>query len=95
MKQLYSNIHLAVLVLECTIGRGRLWCSFPEASTNACSCRGELVGLMAIHFLLLAVNEVNPGLKGAAQIFSNCLGALNEVKNLPPGRIPRTDALSS
>jgi hypothetical protein len=30
-------IHSAAQVLECTRGRGRLWCSFLEASNNACS----------------------------------------------------------
>ncbi len=49
MKDLYPNIHLAALVLECTRGRGCLWCSFAEVSKSACSYRGELVGLMAIH----------------------------------------------
>ncbi len=47
MKDLYPNIHSAALVLECKKGRGRLWCSFPEASEITCSYRGKLVGLMA------------------------------------------------
>jgi hypothetical protein len=88
MKDLYPHIHSAALVLECTKGRGRVWCSFPEASQVACSYRGELIGLMAIHLILLAINEVNPGLKGFIHIYSDCLGALEKVKNLPPTRIP-------
>ena len=60
-----------------------MWCSFPEAST-VCSYQGELVGLMAIHLLLLATNEVNPGLHGSVHIYLDCLGALDKVKNLPP-----------
>jgi hypothetical protein len=43
---------------------------------------------MAIHILLLAVNEVNPNLEREVQIFPDCLGALNKVKNLPPARVP-------
>jgi hypothetical protein len=82
------NIHSAALVLECTKGRGRLWCSFPEASEMACSYRGKLVGLMAIHLILLSMNEVRPNLKGTVHIVSDCLGALNKVKDLPPSRIP-------
>jgi hypothetical protein len=54
----------------------------------ACSYRGELIGLLAIHRILLAINEVNPGLKGCVHIYSDCLGALEKVKNLPPPRIP-------
>jgi hypothetical protein len=88
MKDLYPHIHLAALVLECTKGRGRVWCSFPEASQVTCSYRGELIGLMAIHLILLVINEVNPGLKGFVHIYSDCLGALEKVKNLPPTRVP-------
>ncbi len=53
----------------------------------ACSYRGELVGLTAIHLLLLAVNETHPLLQGSDHIYSDCLGALEKVKNLPPSRI--------
>jgi hypothetical protein len=60
----------------------------------ACSYRGDLVGLMAIHLLLLSVNEVRPNLKGIAHIYSDCLGALNKVKNPPPSRIPSSWAHS-
>ncbi len=58
MKDLYPNIHLDALVSECMKGHGQLWCSFPEASEIACSYRGKLVGLMAIHLILLSINEV-------------------------------------
>ena len=88
MKDIYPNIHSAALVLECSKGRGRLWCSFPEVSQVACSYRGELVGLMAIHLILLAINKINPDLKGSVHIFSDCLGTLNKVKDLPPTRVP-------
>jgi hypothetical protein len=60
MKDLYPHIHSAVVVFECTKGRGRVWSSFPEASQMACSYCSELIGLMAIHLILLATNEVNP-----------------------------------
>ncbi len=43
---------------------------------------------MAIHLILLAINKCNPGLPGSTQIFSDFLGALNKVENLPPYRIP-------
>jgi hypothetical protein len=79
MKQLFLLIHLAALVLKCQKGQGRLWCSFPEASKTACSYRVELVSLMAIHLLLLAVNEVQPSLQGSVHIYSDCLGALDVI----------------
>jgi hypothetical protein len=53
-----------------------------------CSYRGELAGLMVIHLLLLAVNKVTPTLTGLVHIYSDCLGALDKVENLPPSRIP-------
>jgi hypothetical protein len=88
MKDLYPNIHSAALVLECSKGWGRLWCSFLEVSQVACSYRGKLVGLMAINLIKLAINEINPNLVGLVHIFSDCLGALNKVKDLPPSRVP-------
>jgi hypothetical protein len=94
MKDLYPNINSAAVVLDCLRGRGRIWCSFPEASRMACSYHGKLVGLMAIHLILLAINEVNPGLTGLVHICSDCLGALQKVKNLPPSRVPSSLAHS-
>jgi hypothetical protein len=94
MGTLYPDIHFAAFVLECSNRSGRLWGSFPESSHCACSYRGELVGLMAIHLILLMVNEVNKSLTGHVDIFSDCLGALNMVKNLPPSRIPTRSAHS-
>ena len=88
MQNLYLSIHFAAVVLECTRGRGRMWCFFTEASWVACSYRGELIGLLAIHLILLAINEVNPRLTGSVHIFSDWLGALDKVKNLPPSRVP-------
>jgi hypothetical protein len=62
--------------------------SFPEASKAANAFRGELLGLMAIHLLLLAVNTVSPGLASRVKIYSYCLGALGRTAELPPYRIP-------
>jgi hypothetical protein len=84
----YPDIHLAAFVLECSYHSKRLWGSFPEKSSNACSYRGELVGLMAIHPILLAINEVDKEITGRVHIYLDCLGALNMAKELPPTRIP-------
>ncbi len=54
----------------------------------ACSYCGELISLLAIHLILLSVNKVNPNLLGSVHIYSDCLGALDKVENLPPHRIP-------
>jgi hypothetical protein len=44
--------------------------------------------MMAIHLLLLTINEVNPLLTGSVHIYLDCLGALDKVKNLPSTHIP-------
>jgi hypothetical protein len=88
MRELYPHLNSAAFVLECTRGRERLMGLFTEHTMDACSYRGELLGLMAIHLILLAVNECTSGLTGSAQIYLDCLGALNKVKDLPPYRIP-------
>jgi hypothetical protein len=49
---------------------------------------------MAIHLRLLAVNETYPALQGSVHIYSDCLSALDKVRNLPPARIPANWAYS-
>jgi hypothetical protein len=88
MRDKYPNMNSCAFILECTKGRGRLTGSFLEQTTAACSYRGELIGLLAIHLILLSVSRVAPELTGSVHIYSDCLGALDKVKNLPPHRIP-------
>jgi hypothetical protein len=71
---LYPDIHLAAFVLECKNRMGRIWGSFPGLSRCGCNYRGELVGLMAIHLIILATNEANAGPTGRVEIRSDCLG---------------------
>ena len=68
IKEHYPELCAAAFVLECTKGRGRLAGAFAEASTAANAYCGELLGLMAVHLLLLAVKMVSPGLSGSATI---------------------------
>ncbi len=88
IKEHYSDLCSAAFVLECMQGCGRAIGTFPEASAAANVYWGELLGLMAVHLLLLAVNTVSPGLSGCVKIYSDCLGALGRVAKLPPDRIP-------
>jgi hypothetical protein len=69
MRELYPYLNSAAFVLECTKGRGRLMGLFTEHTMDACSYHSELLGLMAIHLILLAVNECTSGLTGSAQIY--------------------------
>ena len=79
IKELYPDLCSAAFIMECTKGRGRLVGAFPEQSMSANAYRGELLGLMAVHLILLGVNRVAPGLRGASHIVSDCLGALRRV----------------
>ena len=87
IKELFPNVNSAAFVLVCK-GRGRLIGAFPEQTIAACAYRGELLGILAIHLILLSVNKVNPTLAGSAHIYSDCLGALSRVEHLPPHKIP-------
>jgi hypothetical protein len=80
MKEHYPNLNSAAFVFECAKGRGRLMASFTEFTPDAGSYRGELLGLMAIHLILLAVNEFHTGISGSVHIWSDCLGALTKSK---------------
>jgi hypothetical protein len=88
MKEMYPLLNSAAFVFECSKGRGRLMGSFTEYTQDAGSYRGELLGFMAIHLILLAVNECHVGIEGSVHIWSDCMGALDKVEHLPPYRIP-------
>ena len=75
-------------MLECTQRRGRLIVTFAEHSTAANTYRGEMLGLMKIHLLLMSVHMISTALQGSVKIYSDCLGALGTVADLPPNRIP-------
>lgn len=88
IKQVHPELCATAFILECSKGRGRMVGSFAEASSAANAYRGELLGLMQVHLILLAVQRTAPDLSGEVLIYSDCLGALGRVSNLPPGRIP-------
>ena len=72
IRELYPNLCSAAFVIECAKGRGRIAGSFSERLDVANAYRGELLGLMAIHLILLSVNTVHPKLKGEVKIVSDC-----------------------
>jgi hypothetical protein len=88
IREHHPELCAAAFILECTRNRGQLVGSFPEASKAANAFQGELMGLMAIHLLLLAINTVSPGLAGYIKIYSDCIGALGCIAELPPYCIP-------
>ena len=88
IREINPDLCSAAFVLECRQGRGRIVGHFPEASHSACAFRGELMGLLAIHLILVAANKVDPSLDGTVTIVSDCLGALGCVHSLPTTRLP-------
>jgi hypothetical protein len=88
MNKLYPHMNSCAFILECPKDHGRLTCAFPEQSMVAGAYRGELLGLLAIHLIILIVQKIALDLTGSALIYSDCLGALNQVGKLPHDRIP-------
>ena len=56
--EIFPNLCPAAFILEYSSGRGRIVGCFAESSTGSNTNRGELLGLMAIHLILLATNTV-------------------------------------
>ena len=88
IQELFPNLCSATFVLECSAGCRRIMGSFLESLLVANTYRGELLGLMVIHLILLSINKIHRNLAGSVVIVSDCLGALNRVTYLPPYRIP-------
>ena len=88
IKEDFPNMFSAAFIFESTEGNGVIVGAFPEQCFSACAYRGELMGLMAIHLILLAANKVRPGLKGKIDIHCDCLGGMEKVAGLPANRIP-------
>jgi hypothetical protein len=84
----YPNLCSTAFVFECNKGRGRLIGSFSKSLRVANAYQGELLGLMAIHLILLRIDKINGAINGSAEIVSDCLGTLQRITELPPYRIP-------
>ncbi len=85
---IFPNLCSASFVLGCSAGCGRIIGSFLDSLLVANVYRGELLGLMAIHLILLSINKIHRNLAGCVEIVWDCLEALNRVTYLPPYRIP-------
>jgi hypothetical protein len=79
VKQVHPELCANSFIMECLKGRGCLVGSFAEASNVANTYRGELLGLMQVHLILLAVQCMATALVGKIVIYLDCLGALCRV----------------
>jgi hypothetical protein len=59
IREQFPELCSAAFVLECSAGHGRIVGSFSESLIVANSHRGELLGLMAIHLILLSINKIH------------------------------------
>jgi hypothetical protein len=84
IREQHPDLCSTVFIIECKHCGGHVVGAFPEASFDANAFRGELLGLIAVHLLLLAVNTVSPGITGFVRVYSDCLGVLSLVAELPP-----------
>ena len=76
MKELYPDLCSAAFVFKCSKGHGKVFGSLPEQSVAAGAYEGELLGLMAINFILMSVKKFSPTLQGRVNIYSECMGEL-------------------
>jgi hypothetical protein len=84
IRELFPELCLVAFVLKCSQRHGRIFGSFSESLRVANAYRGELLGLMAIHLILLSINKIHQNLAGSVEIILDCPRALNRVTYLPP-----------
>jgi hypothetical protein len=80
IKEMHPELCSTAFILECSLTGGRMVGSFLEYSPSACAFCGEMLGLFAIHLIL--------DLDGQVALYSDCLGALGNVANVPDTRLP-------
>jgi hypothetical protein len=88
MPDLRSDLCSTAFFFECREGRGKMVGSFADVSASSNAYRGELLGIMTAHLILLGINTLHPGLGGRIRMYSDCKGALDKVEHLLPRRLP-------
>ena len=88
MRELWKDVCSAAFFFESADKAYKIVGSFAETSPVSNAYRGELLGLMALHLILLAVNKINPNMQGSITLHSDYLGALSRARDLPPGKVP-------
>ena len=88
MREVHPQLFYTAFILECSKGMGVFLGSFAELSAVASAFQGELLGLMVVHLILQALQEVVGTLTGNIKVYSDCKGALSKVWWLPASRIP-------
>ena len=85
---LRTDLCSTAFFFECSKGRGKMFGSFAEVSASSTAYRGELLGILTVHLILLGINTLHPELGGGIRVYLDCKGALDKVEDLPPLRLP-------
>jgi hypothetical protein len=88
MPHIQTDLCSTAYFFECPVGRGRLVGSFVEFTTALNAYPGKFLGLMAVHLILLGINELDPMLARKVTVYLDCKGALDKVEGLPLGHLP-------
>jgi hypothetical protein len=94
MNNMYPSMNSCAFILECTKGRGRLSGGFPEPSKAAGTYRGELLGLLAIHLILFAINTIKTDISGLAKVLLVRLQTYRQTKYPPNANTPTSSRSS-
>jgi hypothetical protein len=83
MPHIRTDLCSTAFFFECTAGRGRLVGSFMEFLTTSNAYCDKMLGLMAVHLILLGINELDPTLAGKVTVFGlqRCTG---QGRGAPP-----------
>ena len=68
MPDLRTDLCSTAFFFECRNGRGKLVGSFAEVSASSNAYRGELLGIMTVHLILLGMNKLLPDLSGCIRV---------------------------
>lgn len=77
MESVNPTICYVAFILEYEKGSGRILGSFCEQSSVACSYRGELLGLLGIHLIVLGIALANEGIHCKVEIARQLYGPSN------------------
>ncbi len=69
MPHIQTDLCSTDFFFECTAGCGRLVGSFVEFSTASNAYPSKLLGLMAVHLILLGINDLDPTLAGKVTVY--------------------------
>ncbi len=88
MRHLKPHTCVAAFILESTTGVGQFLDAIASSGPESNAYCGELLGLLAINLALQSVNKINPTLTGIITIYSNCMGAIRTIQDIPISCLP-------